>query len=78
MENLNGIDVSLLKGIVERVSQDPKEGKVSFKTVTSWEGGTLTQSQARNFSVTVDEPPAFSGQDKSLNPQEMLLSGLAA
>lgn len=78
MANVNGIDMALIQGIVERVRQDPKEGVVGFKTVTNWEGGTLSQSQAREFSITVDEPTAFSGQDKALNPQEMLLSGLAA
>ncbi len=78
MANLNGIDMSLIQGIVENVQRDPKEGIVSFKTETEWEGGTLSQTQARKFSIEVDEPTAFSGQDKALNPQEMLLSGLAA
>jgi organic hydroperoxide reductase OsmC/OhrA len=78
MANLNGIDMNLMQGIIENVRKDPKAGMVSFRTVTNWEGGTLSQSQARKFSITIDEPTTFSGQDKALNPQEMMLSGLAA
>jgi uncharacterized OsmC-like protein len=77
-EMQNGIDMARIQDIVDRVRTDPKEGCISFKTVTQWAGGTLSQTQARQFTVTVDEPTAFSGRDQALNPQEMLLSGLAA
>ncbi|RSD23253.1 OsmC family protein [Mesobacillus subterraneus] len=53
----------------------PKE---TFKATAVLQEGVKVDVQARNFHITIDEPPALGGTDAGMNPVEMLLGALGA
>lgn len=86
---LNGIDTGALQQVVEGVTRDPSQGRVTFGIRTSWLGGARTSAQAlpvslgnqtidRNFNIESDEPLEILGTNKAANPQELLLTALNA
>lgn len=42
------------------------------------QAGVKVAVQARQFSITIDEPPELGGADTGMNPVELLLGSLAA
>ena len=88
-KRINGIDVAALRDTIETIEQDPSKGHVSFHVATRWTGQTSSESRPtklvldgevhdRDFSIVADEPPALLGEDKGINPQEMLMSAMNA
>lgn len=53
----------------------PKE---VFKATAVLQEGVKVDVQARNFHITVDEPPALGGTDAGMNPVELVLGALGA
>jgi uncharacterized OsmC-like protein len=53
----------------------PKE---VFKATAVLQEGVKVDVQARNFHITIDEPPAMGGTDAGMNPVEMVLGALGA
>ncbi|MGC0252229.1 OsmC family protein [Pseudactinotalea sp. Z1748] len=49
----------------------------SIGVAGSWQTGTHTRVEARNFTLDVDEPPALGGADVGANPIEYILTGLS-
>ncbi|MEL6343748.1 MAG: OsmC family protein [Myxococcota bacterium] len=47
-----------------------------FSVVGVSETAARMKVQARNFELTVDEPPALGGDDQGANPVEYVLAGL--
>lgn len=88
-KTLNGLDMEALDGLVRSVQDDPAKGMVGFGVTTRWAGGTRSQtdirswqmggeSHAKDFQVTIDEPPQLLGEDTAPNPQEMLMAAMNA
>jgi len=86
---VNGIDVAALGQAVAAIVADPSQGQVTFRANTSWEGGARSRSRIRSFDVAgqelprrhdvcADEPTEMLGSNTAPNPQELLLSALAA
>lgn len=48
-----------------------------FRVTAKSEAATRVTVKARNFTMTVDEPPALGGEDKGANPVEFVLGALA-
>jgi len=53
----------------------PKE---VFRATAVLQEGVKVDVQARNFHITVDEPPALGGTDAGMNPVELVLGALGA
>lgn len=49
-----------------------------FQAKTDLVNGLTVQCNAREFSITLDEPASLGGNDKGMNPVECLLSALGA
>lgn len=47
-----------------------------FETSATWKDGLRTDVTARQFMISVDEPPELGGADSAPNPMELLLAGL--
>lgn len=86
---LNGIDLDALQGVVEQVTADPSAGKVGFRVTSRWQGRTRSEARvesfeiggrkvARSFAIPVDEPFELLGENTAPNPQELLMTALNA
>jgi uncharacterized OsmC-like protein len=53
----------------------PKE---VFKATAVLQEGLKVDVQARNFHLTIDEPPTLGGTDAGMNPVELVLGALGA
>lgn len=88
-EVINGIACAALRRMIREVSEDPEKGKVKFQVATTWEGGVRSDSHVksmelagemrpRGFTIRMDEPPEFLGQNTGPSPQEMLVAAFNA
>lgn len=86
---INGIDVEALKNVVEQVTEEPAKGMTSWRVATTWRGGTRSDTQVNDFSISgqkverdfnikIDEPLELLGTNQFANPQEYLLAALNA
>ena len=86
---INGIDTDALKQLMDDVSKDPAKGIAQFGVITTWKGGTRSQTRVnswalggqrldKNFTIEIDEPPELLGTDTAANPQEFLLAATNA
>lgn len=84
---INGLDLTLVQGLAERVSTNPANGIAKFTVSTAWTGGTRSESRIdgcelggkrlnRKFRVNTDEPVELGGTNTGPNPQEYLLAAL--
>jgi len=88
-EKLNGIDTEAFKEVMAEVGKDPSKGKVKFHVTTDWKGVTRSETRVesfelagetikRNFTLVIDEPVEFLGENTALNPQEALMAAFNA
>ena len=88
---VNGIDLSILKGTVLAIQDEPALGKCHFRAKNTWLGGSKNASTIGNFFGAgqenehkedfvfhADEPGILAGYDDAANPVEYLLHALAA
>ena len=86
---LNGIDTAALGQLVEDIKADPGKGIARFTVTSAWKGGTRTdtrvdrwslggQELAKDFTISVDEPPELLGSNEYANPQEYLFAAMNA
>lgn len=86
---LNGIDLTALRGMIEQVRSNPRQGKADFRVTTQWAGGCKTDTRVddwaldgvakqRGFVIRTDEPTELCGAGVAPNPQEVLMAGLNA
>ena len=56
---------------------DPANAKAVFSVDSQQVENLRSEAQIRQFSLTVDEPPALGGSDAGPNPVELVLAALA-
>lgn len=86
---INGIDTQALRATMEAVRLDPASGKARFSAITSWRGGTRSETRVekwslggkelpKDFTIAMDEPPELLGRNTAANPQEYLQASVNA
>jgi uncharacterized OsmC-like protein len=86
---VNGVDVAALSEVIQEVEQDPGRAQVQFRVRSTWKGQTRSRTAVesytiggqevhRHFTIDADEPFELLGRNTAPNPQELLLSALAA
>lgn len=88
---VNGIDMEVLLGTVQAISDEPELGECQFRARNIWLGGSKNSTTIGNFYGAgqeqehkqeyvfhADEPPVLAGYDDAANPVEYLLHALAA
>jgi uncharacterized OsmC-like protein len=89
VELLNGLACGALRQLIRDVAEKPSKGKVRLAVATTWAGGLRSDSRVkalelagvrlpRPFTVRMDEPANFLGDNTGPNPQEMLLAAFNA
>jgi hypothetical protein len=86
---VNGVDVEVVKGVINAVNENPDLAKSKFRAKNEWiDGGhnrtTVTDfytagqemSHTKPFVLDADEPPIVAGKDQAANPVEHLLNAL--
>jgi hypothetical protein len=86
---LNGVDVEVVNGVINAVTENPELAKSRFRISNKWiDGGhnrtTVTGfysagqeiSHAQPFVLDADEPPIMAGKDQAATPVEHLLNAL--
>lgn len=63
---------------VRAATADPEKALFSFSAKTLWQGGTITQTVARDRVIAADEPEALGGTDSAPDPVELLLAALTS
>lgn len=66
------------RDFIRRVEADPAAALFSFSAKTTWEGGTVTRTSARDRIIAADEPEALGGSNSALDPVELLLAALTS
>jgi uncharacterized OsmC-like protein len=88
-QRVNGVDVAALTEVIREVEQDPARAQVQFSVRSQWKGQTRSRTAVesytiggqrvhRHFTIDADEPFELLGRNTAPNPQELLLSALAA
>lgn len=68
-----------LSKTVKGIQDNPVMSRVVFEAQTALVEGVRCTGNVRNFPpIAVDEPPELGGQDKGMNPVELLLVALGA
>jgi uncharacterized OsmC-like protein len=75
---LNGLDLDQLRGVLEKIRQDPGGVQNTWNARVRWLGGFRGQALARNHAFLVDEPGGFAGKDTAPNAVEYVLGALGA
>jgi uncharacterized OsmC-like protein len=71
---VNGVPVEACRSLIGAVRDDAQNGQTSWRSVTTWKGGFLCESQIRNHVVHLDEPQALGGTDAAPNMVEAVLA----
>jgi uncharacterized OsmC-like protein len=85
----NGLDTQAMAEAVGAVEAQPALAAVAFRAKTRWQGGVRAttdieswdmggQTYIRRHRIETDEPVELLGQNSAPNPQDLLLSALAA
>ncbi len=85
----NGIDVDQLVATIAAIKEQPSISTFTFKAKSSWENGTLSHGEIRDFvhngerverpetfRLVGDEPPVLLGTSAGPNAVELLLAAL--
>ena len=88
---LNGVDLDVLMGTVNTISDDSQMGVCKFRASNQWVAGAHNQSTVtgffaagqemphkQTFTLDADEPAILAGNDDGANPVEHLLHALAS
>jgi hypothetical protein len=85
----NGVDVDVVNGVINAVTENPELGKSKFRVNNKWIDGGHNRttvlgfysagqeiSHTQQFILEADEPPIMAGQDQAPSPVEHLLNAL--
>ena len=86
---INGVDTEALRGSIEAVTKDSKNGATHWEVASHWRGGARSDTQvsgctiggqqvAKDFTIRIDEPLELGGTNKFANPQEYLMAAINA
>ncbi|PRP51406.1 osmotically inducible protein OsmC [Bacillus halotolerans] len=79
MAKLNGVDMSIIEGLVEQYKKNPAEGTGSWSSSVKWDNGFHVEAKVGDHApIHVDEPKWLAGSNKGANPVEYLLSALGS
>ena len=86
---LNGVDVDVVNGVINAVTEKPELGRSKFRVSNKWIDGGHNRttvlgfysagqeiSHTQRFVLDADEPLIMAGQDQAANPVEHLLNAL--
>ena len=86
---LNGVDVDVVNGVINAVTEKPELAKSKFRVKNKWIDGGHNRttvlgfysagqeiSHTQQFVLDADEPPIMAGQDQAPSPVEHLLNAL--
>ena len=73
-DNINGVPVAAVEGLIGAIKADPAKGKTNWKAVTTWKGGFQCESKIRNHTLLMDEPTQLGGSDSAPNMVENVLA----
>lgn len=85
---LNNINLEALQGYIDLVKSNSGEGIATFGVTANWQSGVNTEitTHSKNvgsahaptkFTYSIGEPTELLGDDKSPNPQDYILGGMA-
>jgi uncharacterized OsmC-like protein len=90
-QQINGVNLDVLKGTVGAIQADPELGKCRFRATNKWIDGNHNctsikdffgakqeMSHKQEFQIHADEPAILAGTDEGANPVEILLGALAS
>ena len=90
-QQINGVNVDVLKGTVGAIQADPELAKCRFRasnkcvdgahnctSIKDFFGAKQEMSHKQEFHIHADEPPILAGADEAANPVEILLGALAS
>ena len=90
-QSVNGVNLEILRGTVQAISNDPGLGVCKFRASNAWVSGNQNCSTVtgfygarqeiphkHRFQMHADEPPILAGGDEAPNPVEHLLHALAS
>lgn len=72
------LNIDNYRDFIKAVQADPEVAKFSFSARTVWQGGTITETVARERVIVADEPAPLGGQDSAADPVELLLAALTS
>lgn len=72
------LNIDNYNAFIDRVKEDPDAAQFAFTATTRWQGGAITETEARGRTIAADEPEALGGQDSALDPVELLLASLGS
>ena len=91
VQQINGVNLEILKGTVSAIQADPELAKCRFRATNTWIDGSQNRttvkdffgakqemSHKQEFHIHADEPPILAGADEAANPVEILLGALAS
>ena len=91
IQQINGLNLDVLKGTVSAIQADPELAKCRFRASNTWIDGSRNRttikdffgakqemSHKQEFQIQADEPAILAGTDEGANPVEILLSALAS
>jgi uncharacterized OsmC-like protein len=88
-ELLNGVNLPVLRKLLNDVKHDGARGKTEWGVTTRWAGGAVTETEVTGFGISgtrvkrsfrfrTDEPRELAGTNEFANPQEYLLGAFNA
>lgn len=72
------LNIDNFNDFAEKVKEDPEAAAYSFSSTTRWQGGAISETEARGRTIMTDEPEGLGGQDTALDPVELLLASLGS
>ncbi len=75
---INELDLKQIKGIVKALGSNSDLGSTLTKARSVWNGGFMVQTEAKDFTISSDEPCALGGKNEAPNPMAILLGAFGA
>ncbi len=79
MDQLNGLDTTIIENLVNRYKVHPDEANSSWSSTVVWQSGFHVEVGIRDHeTISVDEPLWLAGANSGPNPVELLLGALGS
>ncbi len=74
----NGVEMEKVRATVSTLAKNPREGLLTLKGITDWNGGAHSTGLFRNFVIAADETEDIGGTNRGPSPPELVLAALGA